>query len=121
MLNAITESGRAAAKGRGLDHGDAASVRSRILSEGQRAFKENFQRDALRTRKQDYIRLADHLRSPGSKEALIAANTFIAMENQKRYWDGLSPTQKLMAESTITSALGPIAPRIIDVVRIENC
>ncbi len=63
-----------------------------------------------------YSDLADRLHTESSQKIQhIAAATLIAMRNQEKY---LATLPKHLLESTTSSALGPIAPRIIDIVRI---
>lgn len=66
--------------------------------------------------KDRYPTLMSHLESADQRKNLIAMKTFLAMENQREALRRLQGDPRL--EATFSQALGPLVPRVIDVVRV---
>ena len=63
-----------------------------------------------------YKNLTAQLESNSPGKARIAMNTLCAMENQAKFMQRLSKDKR--AEATYTQALGPLVPKVLDIVRI---
>lgn len=57
-----------------------------------------------------------HLEGADERKKMIAMKTLIAMDNQQRFLEQIRRDPRL--EATFSQALGPLVPRVIDVVRI---
>jgi len=92
--------------------GDAAEVQAQqqknaVISEGVKIYDEMF--------RQKYPMLGNLFESADVQENYIGAMTSIVLRNQARF---METAKKNFGESVITSKLGDLAPRIMDVVRI---
>lgn len=60
--------------------------------------------------------LMEHIEGSDSRKAMLAMSTIVMMENQSRALQNIMRDKKL--EFTFSQALGPLVPRVLDVVRI---
>lgn len=63
-----------------------------------------------------YKNLVNQLESSDPSKVRLASNTLCVMENQARFLARLSKDKR--AEATFTQALGPLVPKVLDIVRI---
>jgi hypothetical protein len=95
---------------------------SKLITEFNNKFESGMDRRVENVLKENkswkdrYKTLIPQLESNDPKKVLIAKNTLLAMENQLRAMESIRKDVKL--EATFTNALGPMLPRVIDLVRI---
>lgn len=63
-----------------------------------------------------YKNLVNQLESNDASKVRLASNTLCVMENQARFLSRLAKDKR--AEATFTQALGPLVPKVLDIVRI---
>lgn len=69
-----------------------------------------------RSWKTKYADLMEHLEGGDAKKSLLAMRTFNMMQNQVQALEGIMRDPRL--EATFSQALGPLVPKVVDVVRI---
>lgn len=66
--------------------------------------------------KRKYPSLISQLESKDRAKSQLAQNTLCVMENQSRYLARMAKDKRM--EATFTQALGPLVPKVLDIVRI---
>ena len=92
-----------------------------IISEAKRLAENRDRRiqnilNENRSWKKNYKSLLDHLDSPDSKIVDRASRTIQVMANQAMYIESLASDPRL--EATFVNNLGPLVPKVVDLVRI---
>ena len=86
----------------------SATKKDVALENARKIYTEHFEGD--------YPSLGEQLDSPNPKDKEIAANTAQVLLNQKLF---MQEAKSQYGESTVISKLGSIAPKIMDVVRVN--
>jgi hypothetical protein len=80
-----------------------------VISTGNQLYESRY--------KESYPKLGNLFESADPKDNYIGGLTSIIMRNQEMFLEGM---KRRLGESTIVSKLGDMAPRVLDVVRINK-